>query len=145
MVLTPAVIVHDALIAYAKAKDIEFLYDHYQDAFYKYLDTNYGFRFPFDLEIAINYYDKATLGKDKEGRPRHYTLTGTNKAVYQVLERVYSQGKRFEFIDEGVDLDYIKSKIDNNYDPLTQYVKSGGEGSFKKDFSSGSYSIKFID
>lgn len=46
MYLAPAVIVHDAIVAYSKAKDIEELYDHYQASFYDYLDTNYGFRFP---------------------------------------------------------------------------------------------------
>lgn len=145
MVLTPAVIVHDALIAYAKAKDIELLYDHYQESFYKYLDVNYGFRFPFDLEIAINYYDKATLGKDKAGRPRHFTLSGTNTAIVQIIERVESQGKKVAYIDEGIDLYVIKSRIDKGYDPITQYVKNKGEGSFDKDYSSGSYTIKFID
>jgi predicted TPR repeat methyltransferase len=46
MYLAPAVIVHDAIIAYSKAKDIEKLYDHYQEAFYDYLNDNYNFQFP---------------------------------------------------------------------------------------------------
>jgi DNA polymerase I-like protein with 3'-5' exonuclease and polymerase domains len=51
MYLAPAVIVHDAIIAYAKAYDIEKIYDHYTENFLKFAGNNYGFWFPFDIDI----------------------------------------------------------------------------------------------
>jgi hypothetical protein len=135
----------DALIAYAKACDIELLYDHYQENFYHYLDDNYQFRFPFDLEIATTYYDKIVLSKDKEGRPRHYNVSGTNFSVYTVLERCIKHGKKIEFLDPEVSMESIKNAMDNKYNVIDQYVKTGGNGAYDRDFSSGSYNIKFVD
>lgn len=143
MYLAPAVIVHDAIVAYSKAKDIEKLYDHYQENFYEFLDENYGFRFPFDLEIACNYFEKTVL--EKGDKPRHFNISGTNRAVYDVLSRSIKYGKKIEFLKEEVSLDSIKSSIDHNYDLIDQYVKSGGKASFKRDFSYGNYDFKFVD
>lgn len=143
--LAPAVIVHDALIAYAKAWDVELLYDHYQENFYKYLDDNYQFRFPFDLELATTYYDKIVLAKDKEGRPRHYNVTGTNFSVYTVLSRCIKYGKKIEFLDPEMSIEKVQQSIDNNYNVVEQYVKTNGSGAYDRDFSYGSYDIKFVD
>lgn len=135
----------DALIAYAKAWDIELLYDHYQVNFYQYLDENYGFKFPFELELATTYYDKIVLSKDKENRDRHYNMAGTNISVYQVLERVIKYGKKVEFLDPEITLEVIKSRVDNNYDIYQQYALTNGNAAYDRDFSFGSYDIKFVD
>lgn len=143
MYLAPAIIVHDAIIAYSKAKDIEALYDHYQESFYEFLDKRYGFRLPFDLEVACSYFEKTIMEKGSE--PRHFSISGTNRAVYDVLTKAIKYGKKVEFLDEGVDLNTIKSKIDDGHDIISQYVKSGGNASFNRDFSYGSYNFKFVD
>lgn len=143
MRILPAIIVHDAIIAYAMAKDIELLYDHYQDSFYQYLSDNYGFKFPFDLEIACSYFEKTTLSKGNG--EREFNISGTNRAIRDVLTRVYNHGKRFEFLDEDISLDVINSRVNDKFNVIEQYVKSGGQGSFERDFSYGSYGIRFID
>lgn len=142
-VLTPAVIVHDAVVAYAKAKDLEQLYDHYQESFYDFLDENYKFRFPFDLEVATNYFEKTILKKGSS--PREFSISGSNRAIYEVLSRAVKYGKQIEFIGTGITLETVKQLIDDNYSIMDQYVKTEGKPSFNRDFSKGFYSFKFID
>jgi hypothetical protein len=142
MYLAPAVIVHDAIVAYSKAKDIEELYDHYQKSFYDYLDENYGFRFPFDLEIATNYFEKTVMEKGES--PREFKIEGTNRAIYDVLTRSIKYGKKIQFMN-GETLESIKNLIDDNHSVLDQYVKTNGQASFNRDFSYGKYLFKFID
>jgi hypothetical protein len=143
MYLAPAVIVHDAIVAYSMAKDLEVLYDHYQKNFYDYLDENYGFRFPFDLEIAVNYFEKTVM--EKGDNPREFTIEGTNRAVRDVLSRAIKYGKRVEFADPKVSIESISESIDDGYGVLDQYLKSGGMASFNRDFSYGKYKFKFVD
>lgn len=145
MFLNPAVLVHDALVAYAQAQDIELLYEHYQENFYRYLDEKYQFRFPFDLEIATTYYDKIVLSKDKEGRPRHYNVSGTNKSVFQVLDRCIKAGKKIEFLNPDHSIELVFESMDNKHDVIRQYVLANGTGSYDRDFSYGSYDIRFVD
>jgi hypothetical protein len=143
MYLAPAVIVHDAIVAYAMAKDIEKLYDHYQEAFYDFLDKNYGFRFPFDLEVAANYFEKTVLEKGKN--PREFSISGTNRAIFQVLSRSVKHGKKIEFNDLNVNLESINKSIDDNYSELDQYLMTKGNPSFNRDFSKAKYFFKFTD
>jgi len=142
-VLTPAVIVHDAVVAYAKAKDLEKLYDHYQESFYEFLDMNYKFRFPFDLEVATNYFEKTILKKGSS--PREFSIAGSNRAIYDVLSRSVKYGKKIEFIDTSITLETVKQSIDDNYSIMDQYIKTEGKPSFNRDFSKGFYSFKFTD
>lgn len=143
MYLTPAISVHDAIIAYAKAKDIELLYDHYQEHFYNFLAKNYRMKLPFDLEIACNYFDKIVMEKGKN--PREYNVSGSNKSVYTVLQRAINNGKEIEFLDPEINMDVVKSRIDSNYNPIEGAAKNGGNPTFEKDFSYGNYDIRFID
>lgn len=144
MYLAPAIIVHDAIIAYSKAKDIELIYNHYTENFLNYLGNNYGFWFPFDIEIACNYYNKVLLSKGKESL-RHYSVSGTNISVFEVLSRCVSNGKIIKFLDENVTLESIKSSIDNKDHLYRQFQRGGGAVSFDRDFSYGSYNIEFVD
>jgi len=143
MLLTPAISVHDAIISYSNACDIELLYDHYQEHFYEFLAKNYHMKLPFDLEIACNYWDKIVMEKGSD--VRHYTMEGTHKSIFTVLERAYENGKRFEFIDKTITMDIVKSKIDSGYNPIEGAARNGGNPIFEKDFSYGKYEVKFID
>lgn len=139
----------DALIAYAKAKDIEKLYDHYHKHFLEFLEERTGFYLPFDLELACNYYEKTILSKGAE--PRQYNLSGCNRAVYDILDRCLRSGKKVKFLskqgdtDIPVDMEFIKSKIDSGYSMHAQYFKGRGQVSYDKDFSYGAYNIEFVD
>lgn len=147
--LVPAIAVHDAIIAYSKVKDIEILYDHYQESFYNYLDSNYGFRFPFDLEVATNYFDKIVLERSGENSSeRRYTVSGTHKSLYSVLSRAEKYGKKIEFIEnknEVCSTSDLKELMSEKLSVIRQYLKSKGVVCFDKDFSYGKYDIKFVD
>lgn len=133
----------DAIISYANAKDIELMYDHYQEHFYEFLAKNYRMKLPFDLEVACDYWNKIVM--EKRELPRHYNMSGPNKAVFQVLERAYNNGKRFEFVDETITMEIVKSRIDSNYNPVEGISKNMGNIIYEKDFSYGSYDVRFVD
>lgn len=133
----------DAIIAYALSKDIELIYSHYTTNFLDYLKNNYGFNFPYEIEIACNYYNKVTLSRGKE--PRQYTLSGTNISNFEVIERCLENGKKIKFLDPDVTLESIHASINNNNHLYRQFQMGGGAVSFDRDFSYGSYNIEFID
>lgn len=82
---------------------------------------------------------------EKGNLPRHYNMSGTNKSIFTVLERAYNNGKRFEFIDPEITMEIVKSRIDSGYNPIEGASKNGGNPTFEKDFSYGSYDVRFID
>ena len=82
---------------------------------------------------------------EKRDLPRHFNIEGTNRAVFDVLSRSIKYGKKIKFVDPNVSLDTIQESIDDGYNEISQYIKTGGKASFNRDFSYGSYEFQFID
>lgn len=82
---------------------------------------------------------------EKGKNPREFKIEGTNRAIYDVLSRAIKYGKKIEFKDNTVSLNSIKNSIDDNHSLLDQYIKTGGQASFNRDFSKGEYVFTFVD
>lgn len=148
--LDPAAMIHDAVVAYTYADNIELLYDHYHEHFLEFVEEKTTFYLPFDIELACNYFDKIVLSRGS--LPRHYNVSGTHRSIHDVLERCYRAGKRFIFHvkdSEGNPVDFnlesVAKLINAGHSLHYQYYKARGQYSYDRDFSGGSYDIEFID
>jgi hypothetical protein len=72
-------------------------------------------------------------------------LTGTNKSVFQILDRCQRNGKKFKFLKPDITLEGIYAARDNKDHLYRQFNRGGGAVSFDRDFSYGSYEFEFVD
>lgn len=122
----------DAVITTCGIELFETIHDHYQEHFYNFLGNKHDFWLDFDLEVGTEYYDKSIVTPKGD---RVFDFFGSNKATYQILERLEKNNKPFDFVDSSLSMESLKDSIDDKRSMIEQVLLTSGAPSYEKDFS----------